>query len=275
MLAYHNDPKLKEQVFDQLQAHYDADEIVKGIYWENGKGCAIGCILHSDDHSLLEERFDIPASIGHLIDKLFEGLPNQEAKEWPLKVMAIIPVGADLSDVTRQFLLRILSDPEKGCLRHTKEGTSQHAAVAKVISLLKQNCQDQEQWREAWDEAKAAAWAAAWEAAGEAVEAAWAAREAAVAAARDAAGAAAWGAGAAAKAAAWAARDAAWAAARDAAGAAAWGAGAAAKAAAWAARDAAWAALEEHYLWMAQTLLQLLSQVSEESGGWVDAYSSK
>ncbi len=138
MLAYHNDPKLKQTLLAQLQAHYDADEIVKGIYWQHGKGCAVGCILHSDDHSLFPTRLGIPEAIAYLIDVVFEGLPNQNAKEWPLKVMSAIPVGADLFDVTRQFLLRILSDEEKGCLRYTQEGSSKYKIISMMLSLLEE-----------------------------------------------------------------------------------------------------------------------------------------
>ena len=42
MLAYHNDPAIKSKLLADLQAHADADRLVKGQYWENGKGCAVG-----------------------------------------------------------------------------------------------------------------------------------------------------------------------------------------------------------------------------------------
>ena len=49
IIAYHNDPAVKTAIMAQLQAHYDADDLIKGQYWENGKGCAVGCTLHSRD----------------------------------------------------------------------------------------------------------------------------------------------------------------------------------------------------------------------------------
>ena len=42
MLAFHNDPALKEQVYATVLAHCEADKLVKGQYWERGKGCAVG-----------------------------------------------------------------------------------------------------------------------------------------------------------------------------------------------------------------------------------------
>ena len=92
MLAYHNDPQLKKQILEQLQRHYDADEIVKGRYWQNGKGCAVGCTLYSNQHKEYESRFGIPEILAHLEDTIFEGLPNEEAKNWPIRFMSAIMV---------------------------------------------------------------------------------------------------------------------------------------------------------------------------------------
>ena len=34
MLAYHNDPKLKESVLAEMAGHREADRLVKGAYWK-------------------------------------------------------------------------------------------------------------------------------------------------------------------------------------------------------------------------------------------------
>lgn len=39
MKAFHNKQKIKDLYLKRLKDHYDADEIIKGTYWENGKGC--------------------------------------------------------------------------------------------------------------------------------------------------------------------------------------------------------------------------------------------
>ena len=54
MEAFHNDPSIKEKYLTRVQAHYKADEIIQGKYWENGKGCAVGCTIHSSDHKNYE-----------------------------------------------------------------------------------------------------------------------------------------------------------------------------------------------------------------------------
>lgn len=45
LIAFHGKQSIKDKLLAQLQAHYEADEIIKGIYWENGKGCAVGCTV--------------------------------------------------------------------------------------------------------------------------------------------------------------------------------------------------------------------------------------
>ena len=110
MLAYHNDPAIKQMFIDRIAAHAAADEIVKGYYWEDGKGCAIGCTYHSSDHLAAEREAGIPLMLARLEDTIFEGLPNAEAMTWPLRFAEAIQVGADLSMVAPRFLLWLLRD---------------------------------------------------------------------------------------------------------------------------------------------------------------------
>lgn len=93
-----------------MAKHRDNDELVKGQYWEGGKGCAIGCTIYSGRHEEYETRFGIPQMLAHLEDRIFEGLPNAKAKEWPIRFMSAIEPGADLSRVGWQFLHWLLTD---------------------------------------------------------------------------------------------------------------------------------------------------------------------
>ena len=90
MRAYHNDPVIKAGILARLQAHYDADEIVKGHYWENGTGCAVGCTVHGKNHVEYERLFGIPRGLARLEDTIFEHLPNGDAQQWPLRFMRAI-----------------------------------------------------------------------------------------------------------------------------------------------------------------------------------------
>lgn len=42
MIAFLNDIEIKTKYLDRVKAHAKADEIVKGQYWQEGKGCAVG-----------------------------------------------------------------------------------------------------------------------------------------------------------------------------------------------------------------------------------------
>jgi hypothetical protein len=110
LLAYHNDPAIKSTLILQLAAHAEADQIVKGQYWQNGKGCAVACTIHSDDHSLYETTLGIPQMIARLEDTIFEGLPNRTAKAFPLRFANAITPGTDLSLVGPRFIHWTLTD---------------------------------------------------------------------------------------------------------------------------------------------------------------------
>ena len=153
-------------------------------------------------------------AIAYLEDAIFESLQNGDTKNFPLRFLEAIPVGADLSMVVPKFLYWLLSDEAWG-LKPTADDVKQ--AVSAVSECYRRRIAGDEPSEEDWERAGQAAWAA-W-----AARADWAAR-----ATRDARDArAAWAARA-----AWDAR-----AARDARAAwDAWDARAAWDA--WAARDA-------------------------------------
>lgn len=226
LLAYHNDEKIKQKYLKRIKAHEKADEIEKGYYWENGKGCAVGCTIHSSDHNKYEKELGIPDCLAHLKDRLFEGLPNKKAKRFPRQFLEAIQPGVDLEPVKGKFFHWLLVDPVDGVITFTEKGSEQAKAIQNVADLWEAVNNNKPVSDKQWRHARAAAGAAdraAWDAGA----AAWAARAAAGAAAR-----AAWD--------AW-----------DAAGDAAWAARAAARAA-W---DAAW---DAHYERMADKLLELL-----------------
>lgn len=114
--AFDGDKKLKTKYVNRVKDHRDADEIVQGIYWENGKGCAVGCTMEHDNtginiHQRMENKLGIPSIVARLEDRIFEGLSNTEAKEFPLQFLKAINPGADLSLVSAKFFVWLLIDP--------------------------------------------------------------------------------------------------------------------------------------------------------------------
>src|SRR6266446_9264114 len=195
LLAYHDDPQIKDKYVNRVRAHAKADEIVKGFYWKDGKGCAVGCSVHSDNHTAYETEMGIPQMLARLEDRIFEGSTNGWSKQWPERFLEAIPIGADLSKVGWKFQHWLLLDPKEGVIRFARQ---QDKELFKEIGTL------------IWDLAmgKQISASAAWSAAWSAESAAWSAESAAWSAES-----AAWSAESAARSAesaAWSAESAAW-----------------------------------------------------------------
>src|SRR5258708_23029455 len=99
MITFNGDQSIKEKYINRLQLHYEADQIIQGTYWERGKGCAVGCTVHSSEHARYEIELGIPRILAHLEDIFFEGMSNADAKKFPLHFLNAVPVGVDLKDV--------------------------------------------------------------------------------------------------------------------------------------------------------------------------------
>ena len=129
--AFHNSKKIKSKCVLQLEQHYDMDEIIKGTYWENSKGCAVGCTIHSVDHQTYETKLGIPVWLAHLEDYLFENLPNDQAKEFPIKFIKSIPVGFDnWTKIYHNLCVYLLTDIIK-----TENDSKVIKAVDNIITL--------------------------------------------------------------------------------------------------------------------------------------------
>jgi len=160
MEAFHNDNAIKNKYLARVKAHAKADEIVKGQYWQNGKGCAVGCTIHGHAHKDYETELGIPRIIARLEDRIFECLPNEEAKKFPLQFLEAIPVGADLSGIWPQFAIWLLVDETWGVVNYAKTERSKQA-IAKIAELYQRQLAGQEIALTVWRGAKSAAAAAA------------------------------------------------------------------------------------------------------------------
>jgi hypothetical protein len=276
MLAFHNDPKIKEKYLQRVAAHRKADELIHGVGWARGKGCAIGCTLEAYEHVRYETELGIPQMLARLEDCIFEGLPKDQAQYWPERFLSAITVGSDLSLIGWQFLYWVVDkslrdhgtdEVRKGCAEALKvlniksrglEVSESAAESAESAARSAASAAWSATWSAAWSAARSAESAArsarsAAESARSAAESAWSAARSATRSAESAAESAAWSA---ARSAESAAESAAWSAARSAR--AAWSAArSAARSAAWSAESAArsaWSAWSE----MADKLQELL-----------------
>lgn len=127
MLTYTNDATLKKNFLRELRKHERADAILQGTYGRmNGqwRGCAIACSLRSmailngepihtgeyGNHAAFESYGLWPEWLARLEDVIFEGLPYEEARRWPVRVGQAVPVGADLTLVKWRFCAFLLNE---------------------------------------------------------------------------------------------------------------------------------------------------------------------
>ena len=126
LLSYNNDPQLKKDFLREIRKHAKADQIEQGTYGhQNGtwKGCAVACSLRSlailngeelvteyDEHEEYEEKLGIPEWLARLEDAIFEGLPKEDAKKWPLQFSNAIPVGVNLEPIKWKFSAYLMKE---------------------------------------------------------------------------------------------------------------------------------------------------------------------
>jgi len=115
--SFHGSEQVKQKYLTRVRDHRKADEIVQGqYYWKDGKGCAVGCTLHSSNHWCYEDELGVPNHLAYIQDRLFEHLPNAEAKMFPEQFLEIIPIGVDLYPVLWTFMLFTLLDEKNGLI---------------------------------------------------------------------------------------------------------------------------------------------------------------
>lgn len=151
--AYHNDPQIKADILAQLAAHREADQLVKGQYWRDGKGCAVGCTIHSNNHAEYETQFGIPQMLARLEDCIFDGLPNEQAMVWPERFMGAIVPGSDLSRVGWQFLHWLLTESGIGAFAHPLVSDVVKQCADVLVPLKEGRPADESAANEAWNAA--------------------------------------------------------------------------------------------------------------------------
>jgi len=89
----------------EVAKHLEADALIKGAYWQRGKGCFIGCLTHSDNPKTAVDRFGLPQPVLRIAEDIFEALPEDEGKAFFAALPAAVERdGKDLSRVHWQFL---------------------------------------------------------------------------------------------------------------------------------------------------------------------------
>lgn len=157
----------KDELLKELKWHQEQDNFVRGKYFENGKGCAVGCSLETlnrtkginlifSDHSQYPIHLGIPEWLARVEDEIFEGVSVERSKTWALEFIEAINPGSNLEKIKASFSIFIL----KSNLNNFNHNTN--LDVVKVINTcIKLWEKYPEVPLTAWSAAKSAARAAA------------------------------------------------------------------------------------------------------------------
>ncbi len=116
----------------RLQQHMDADELIRGEGYENGRGCAVGCILNRYNHNAFEAELGLPEWFARLLDHLHE---NTSKSYWPtfaIRLLKSIPEGVDVEPVENKLLKFI----QLGNIEHVKTLDIDTSLKTKIIGAI-------------------------------------------------------------------------------------------------------------------------------------------
>ena len=153
--AFHNNPKIKAKYVARVKAHQKDDEIIQGKYWENGKGCAVGCTIHGSSHDDYPKELGISWRLALIEDSLFERLKNGEAKKFPLQFLQAVKVGSDTELVYKKFVIWVLGDKKTGLVNVLKD-KEKVDLLKRILELYKKSLKTeitQSEWKKLADEA--------------------------------------------------------------------------------------------------------------------------
>ncbi len=163
MKSFHGKQSVKDKYLSRVIAHQQADRLIRGTGWEDGKGCAVGCTLENYDHSRYPVELGIPEWLARLEDTLFEGMSVEKSKNWPELFLAAIPVG-----VTEERFEREIKAPFLVAVLQSTLDTFDHAkypavkaAVDGSIALWQRDDIGSDEWAAEAEATAARAWAAA------------------------------------------------------------------------------------------------------------------
>jgi hypothetical protein len=122
-----------------MQAHQDADRLIQGewiddpAFYDEGElrdGCFFGCAMQTDEDPLEKAivKMQLPDWLVYLAEKIFEGLPQEDALAFPVQLLKAIPTNADISEVKHVIAIKRLEP-----LIREPNGEEVNTAIQQVI----------------------------------------------------------------------------------------------------------------------------------------------
>ena len=116
METFNGDKELKKELVKQLKHHEKLDAF---------KGSFYGCIMQTDDspREKFSEKYNIPLWYCYLTEHIFENLPKEQSKTFPVESIEILDVGIDLNQIRSKFNYKQLESLLEFC-KNSKNVTS-------------------------------------------------------------------------------------------------------------------------------------------------------
>ena len=167
-----------EQLIPLAVKHQEADEYIRGTYWNSNKmkGCSVGCSIADlkklgvlndvsyGDHKALAAATDMPEMLWRLSDNIFEGLPADDRAAWTPRFLLACKKAKNIANAPARIMARLADKLAEDSIRDDVR------EACKIGAAL---------WRRRanGDEPKKSEWDAAWQQADAAWQQAYAARQ--------------------------------------------------------------------------------------------------
>jgi len=133
----------KAKWLKKAQAHQKADRFAQGEWLRtNGgklhRGCFFGCMMQKSDDVLdtAVKEMNLPAWIVFVGEKIFEGLPEEEAVLFPVQLLEAIQTTQDTEPIWKKWHYTILMDKKHGQYKYCGEDKECKKAVKMCAELF-------------------------------------------------------------------------------------------------------------------------------------------
>lgn len=104
----------KQRWVAEMKSHQDADRLIRGQWLHDSnccgcfnKGCFFGCAMQTKIDPLKKaiEAMKLPSWLIYLAERIYEGLPEDEYLDFPVKLLESIPVNTDITSVKHDLAI--------------------------------------------------------------------------------------------------------------------------------------------------------------------------
>lgn len=149
-IAFLGDPAVKARALSRLRNHIAAGSFVIFPAWENGKANIVGALVEADDKQAVADQYGYPIAFVTALEGIVNAFRyGPQTEQFVEALLVRTPVGADLSRIVSQVLVRILEGPEIVALtaRNTEIERLRLAVIALHEQVISGNAPGRNDWK--------------------------------------------------------------------------------------------------------------------------------